>query len=331
MWQGHGRSPSLGTGLLVVLLLLWPFCRDSAGFGEEAGRKFSGEDWLVSPAIPVGSGSIRVVAAHDRWQASSLASVAVAAGRFADWLPPWQAQAGRVSPRFLLIEDGAGLRVEPLEPAAEEIVAGMAWAIASAAASWHEKGSLRDLARQVSPFIRTVAGPQWARRQLAWLLLHLTVLGMILPIFWPRFLGRSGEMTAARPWASLGTGVAVLGFLAMLALTLAKSAFAWPLAPVFLVVLVVIIGVTGSVAVSGTVDCCAGGRGGRLSRWLSPLGVPLLVGLLFVPRLGPFLFLVVVCFGFGGWVLAAHGAQPTPSRTDKIDQGGLACDTLPGS
>jgi cytoskeletal protein CcmA (bactofilin family) len=141
---------------------------------------------------------------------------------------------------------------------------------------------------------------------------NLFVSGVVLFLLFPRFTVAAARTVERRPWASLGTGLAVLVLTPLAALLLALTVIAIPLALALaaLYVLALLLGfITAAFALGdlGARIFRRGARQGRRGRvaWLA-LAVLALALVRFVPVAGPLVLLVTLALGVGAWTLRLY-------------------------
>jgi cytoskeletal protein CcmA (bactofilin family) len=145
----------------------------------------------------------------------------------------------------------------------------------------------------------------------ALVVVNLFVSGVVLFLLFPRFTVAAARTVGLRPWASLGTGLAVLLLAPLAALLLALTVVAIPLALglAALYVLALLLGFIVAAFALGDLGARAfrrarHGRGARIA-WLA-LAVLALALVRFVPVVGPLVLLVALALGVGAWTLRLY-------------------------
>ena len=141
----------------------------------------------------------------------------------------------------------------------------------------------------------------------ALVVVNLFVSGVVLFLLFPRFTVAAARTVERRPWASLGTGAAVLVLTPLAAVLLALTVIAIPLALALaaLYVLALLLGFITAAFALGDVGArafrrgAAHGRGARIARLA--LAVLALALVRFVPVAGPLILLIALALGVGAW------------------------------
>ncbi len=269
---------------------------------------------LLSPALAIGSAAVAVVGRADGFAGGWAGN---ASGGF-------QAAGLALTPRFLLIRDASGTRLEPLD---EDPAFSLARLGAFLQELWTNRGPGPKPGRGRVPggLLSGLAGltkarpvRDWIRRAGRWLLTAVWLVGVMAALLFPRRLTAGAQALGGFPLRSFGWGVVGLLLLAGLVAALVNSRLGIPLLLPVCGITLLILSPLGLIAGTGGLTALLGAN----PRRAFPLPPAVLTGALLAlaalaPRLGGPLAGLLILWGLGGIIRSGLAGLDPPEMTSE--------------
>ncbi|NLI78085.1 MAG: hypothetical protein GX442_16835 [Candidatus Riflebacteria bacterium] len=269
---------------------------------------------LLSPPLAIGSTTVAVVGRADGFSGAWAGN---ASGGF-------QAAGLALTPRFLLIRDASGTRLEPLDEDPAFSLAALGGALQELLGAGG-KGPKHGREPVPAGLLRGIAGlakappvRDWLRRAGRWLLVAVWLVGVMAALLFPHRLTAGARALGGFPLRSVGWGAVGLLLLAGLVAALVNSRLGIPLLLPVCGITLMIFSPLGLIAGTGGLAALLGAN----PRRAFPLPPAVLTGALLAlvaaaPRLGGPLAGVVILCGLGGIIRSGLAGLDSPTTTSE--------------